>query len=518
MMWARRWGFRCALALGALPAIAFASCHPASTFQESRPVSDLRFRIVPRATEWLQGADVVVDLEIDNHGPDAVELIHPMMNGEKQPLFRLRRPNGEEVPFAFGARWPEGKPSQRMKLGKGQGWRGDLIVSDAANMTDPGIYELSATMQQGALAASAAPVKLEVYPARFRRIAAAIGRDDSGVVDAETVILQVGKNKLSAVAGLVRETHADIGEASIMNYVPRADVPVDTVDLLAPYTNTVGMKSLDRWVVAASHKSILAAESTSGARARISATAPIAAALTPLLGANRRLTVSALLERGDETELAATTLAEPAGGEQQASLARVGAWPGRAAAAATLAPEKLGGAAVFVVAYPETDAVVFELWQWDRVAPAERIGRAELRGWTPEGSMAVGVRSDGAIFASGLVRAVGRDVPRWGIICFDGKVGTRSSTPARLVAEVSPEGGLLDAHMRYFESKAGALSGVALLRPIRNSGAIVVELPSGKVRPPAQAIPARSQIALIPGQTTWYAATLNAESVELRSL
>lgn len=461
---------------------------------------------------------MVVDLEIDNHGPDAVELIHPMMNGEKQPLFRLRRPNGEEVPFAFGARWPEGKPSQRMKLGKGQGWRGDLIVSDAANMTDPGIYELSATMQQGALAASAAPVKLEVYPARFRRIAAAIGRDDSGVVDAETVILQVGKNKLSAVAGLVRETHADIGEASIMNYVPRADVPVDTVDLLAPYTNTVGMKSLDRWVVAASHKSILAAESTSGARARISATAPIAAALTPLLGANRRLTVSALLERGDETELAATTLAEPAGGEQQASLARVGAWPGRAAAAATLAPEKLGGAAVFVVAYPETDAVVFELWQWDRVAPAERIGRAELRGWTPEGSMAVGVRSDGAIFASGLVRAVGRDVPRWGIICFDGKVGTRSSTPARLVAEVSPEGGLLDAHMRYFESKAGALSGVALLRPIRNSGAIVVELPSGKVRPPAQAIPARSQIALIPGQTTWYAATLNAESVELRSL
>jgi len=207
-----------------------------------------QLRLVPRRTRWYQGESIVIDLVLDNGGPGALTVPHPMRVGATAPQYTLTHPDGTRDTFCRADEAPG--PASRLTLDAQQRWEGELVVTPSRTPT-PGTYTLDATLPLDNGPLDAETTSFDVVPRRFVSLQVCLALGPGGEVQREALLVNEARGTHAVLACTLRESNPRLGEGAAGPLVPRGPLPPATTQVCA--TSARHDLGLDpqRWLVAA---------------------------------------------------------------------------------------------------------------------------------------------------------------------------------------------------------------------------------------------------------------------------
>lgn len=265
--------------------------------------NELAFIITPRSDRVFTGASVVLDLEVENRSRSAVSFPNPMFPSSPQPVYTLRRPDGEEIELTphnlvgNGQSAGETGAVTLVTLEADEGWEGDMSLERLTDLSQPGAYELTGRITWEGLSVESKPVTITVLETRPEELSIALGIDDDGSMFCEGMLLQRSPDTLEAVAALLKEVDPRLGEMNVTNYIPRGPVPRSSRVILGTNANYVDL--VLRWTVAKTGEGLFVANNAGDRVCNVTCDQPIAFALPPLTTSNQSLTLLAISSAPD---------------------------------------------------------------------------------------------------------------------------------------------------------------------------------------------------------------------------
>lgn len=182
--------------------------------------------------------------------------------GTIEPKYHVKRPDGEVVTFSQmrepgPGEDPIGHP-RLVQLAPGETWS-DLVslIPAYVDITLPGRYEVSATLNWKEIYAEATPIIFEVLPARFEGMAVTQSRYEKGQGPVEVLLLQRGAAGFEAVVAAYRPGHLLLPyRAEVHSPRTRGPLPEDTTGIMAPYLNYQISTHHLRWIIAQTPRGI----------------------------------------------------------------------------------------------------------------------------------------------------------------------------------------------------------------------------------------------------------------------
>lgn len=441
---------------------------------------------------------MVLDLRIENNGPQQFETYDPMYRTSPQPHFELTGPDGRKQEFRPDSQatdWDRGRPPTMVRLSPGQHWEGDLVLPLYADLRLPGHYTLRSWIEQDGMRIESPPAEFEILRASTQELATEASLGEEGSVVVECVELLAGGRVASSILQERDPSNAELGP---FERIERGETERDATALLTPFSNfSVGLSAL-RWIIAEKDRKLIVGHNLNAIRMAAFDGAALSAFLPPVA---TRAGLYLAGVRGSDLVLTRLTGSE-SGVEAGPvwTMEKLQAAP--AAAALTVSSQAAGNVLLFVLAW---NAAKGTQVQFLTVSPDGKvIARAErtIAIFRPMGPAAAGWSTRGELRAVLLVRS-------------DAKPTEMRAAEIRLLPDLTLTGAtrfsepvpldslLHDARLGYFESAPGRLSRMVLVRT--SDGKVWVISSEGTLRPPRISIPPAGPLAILPGLMRWYA-------------
>jgi hypothetical protein len=158
-------------------------------------MSDIVFTLKLENEPIVSGGGVVFQMSIVNHGKRLMWFPNPDAGGA-QPVYRLKRPDGQIVTFTTYESARKITPHDIFPLPPEREWKGTVVVDNRADVRAPGRYELEASLDWEDTHAYAAPVRFVVTEANLRGMVRAQRTDG----DRDGVLLIQGSGQAQKLA------------------------------------------------------------------------------------------------------------------------------------------------------------------------------------------------------------------------------------------------------------------------------------------------------------------------------
>lgn len=477
---------------------------------------DATFTLTPRATEWIAGADVVLDLEVANRTDDTLRFPNPMWPASPQPTLTLTRPDGEAVRFSV-QRDPEAE-LQLVTLPPQSAWQGELMLKDYAAVEAPGAYQVEGTLMWDDLTLTAPPAAFRIAPANFGQAALARSRAADGSGLAEVLLLQHSDEGLETLAATFAEVNPTAGEMRMGTFRPRGPVPERTTAVLAPYANYDPATQALEWILARVPEGVWVGNTLDQPPHLVTASSAILDVATPLAVAEQRLYLLALLDTRPAATLGYAVVRDPTRASSSAQFEPVHQFEGRPTAlAATLGPTPLGSPVVVGAVLPGDTGTELALLALDPQGRVTWQRTVAVDGLLPAAPLALHLAADDTLRATFLARDA-RDPGQW----HDVEVVLDREAPASEAAirRSSPiplgEAALVDALLAYDGLVPGTVHRVVVVRS--SEGAALVRLDAAAYRPAIIPLPLTADVELVRGMDFWYGVVVTASGVTVNQL
>ena len=459
------------------------------------------FSATPRSDRWIVGARAVCDLKIENTGTSAVEVPNPMFPNSPQPVFHLKRPDGKTISFKPSDR---GKDSplqsiRMLEIPPGAHWLGELILSEAADLSSPGSYTIGGTLDWNGAKADAPAAAFEIVPARLGAISSSLSQDEKGFVVRECMLLQNSSKGREVMAALLREQDSANAEMAKANLQVRGPAPTDAAAIHGVYSNySTGVHPL-RWVVTSGGQSIRVGSNQNSRVAVITPERPLLRILTPLAVRSPALNVLAFLDSPDGAELQFATIGDPEQLPDRVAGRTIWKINGKPhAAASTLAPFPHGSAILCAATLPTGVATRLRLARFGLDGNLQTQGEQTFPDVASTSAISAHWSSQRQIRVCLVASAQGK----FHIIDTTFDINFALTAPASISAPLEVKGKVVEIQTTHFEPVPGHVTRFVLFR-CENGESFAFDDKTA-LRPVSTPIPKDVPVALIPGQMYWY--------------
>ena len=471
-----------------------------------KPMS-VKFEAKPQKSRWLPGERILVDLQIENRGSTVFEAPDPEYPTSTQPQFELTGPRGTKLTFNPSARLRPGaeKPAEtpKIRVAPGETWSTVLSITPLAKIETPGSYSLRAWIEQ-----EGTGMRIESPAADFvltaphtASLSADLSRGPANVILNRAVeLLEDG----SVATANLFESDARNAELEPFERNELGQTWEGSTAIHGVFANFELGLAKTHWIVTSKDNRLLVGNH-------------LVAKPHAALGGVRLKFIPQPVALRDALFVA--------GGMPDGSVAigRVSASPstgvmkfeapvpvvppsndGPASGAMTVTSQELGSRIVLAVAWDHQDSTLLQLLLID-AGSLKVVARTEQK--IPHvrplpDAIGVGASLDGSVRASLLVRAADK-ATRVQLLESRATPDLAKLEAPALGEVIVLQSPLRDVRIQYFETIAGSISRMAVLRDTDN--AVLVVGMNGQPHKPHSPVPGSGPLAILPGGTYWYA-------------
>jgi hypothetical protein len=424
-----------------------------------------------------------------------------MFPNSPQPVFRLRRPDGQTVSFKPSDRATNSPLTEirKLEIPPGAHWIGELVLSDAADLSVEGFYTLSGTLEWNGAKADAPPAEFEIVAARLGSISASLSQDEKGFVVRECLLLQNSPQGREVVAALFREQDPANAEMARANLQVRGPASEDADAIHGVYSNySTGVHPL-RWVVTSSGRTIRVASNENSRATVLTAEKPPVRILTPLAVRNPALNILVFLDSPEGAELEHTRIGDPEQLPEKLSGRTIWRLNGKPqAAASTLAPFPHGSAMLCAASLPAGSGTRV------RVARFALDGNLQTQGEQtfPDIASTSALSTHWSSQRQVRVCFVATARNKFHVVDTTFDINFALTAPPYVSPPLDVKGKVVEIQAAHFEPVPGHVTRFVIFR-CENGDAFAFD-DQATLRPVATPIPKGAPVALIPGQMYWY--------------
>ena len=179
----------------------------------------LTIRIAPEREEYLDQESIALSVEIENQGPESVEVPEPAYGSNSQPVYEITGPSfpeSRQFNNLSAAREPGEADSLAeppiIKLAPGSKWSGGALIGQLLGQLLPGEYSIRAAYSWQGKTAKSEEQRIRVKPVEPKSVHTGQGLRPLDRGEGRVVFLNRSENSSSLVAFKFHETRPDIGE------------------------------------------------------------------------------------------------------------------------------------------------------------------------------------------------------------------------------------------------------------------------------------------------------------------
>jgi hypothetical protein len=467
----------------------------------------VKFEAKPQKKRWLPGERILVDLQIENRGSTVFEAPDPDYPTSTQPQFELTGPRGAKLTFNPSARLRPGAETQtetpKIRVAPGETWSTVLSITPLAKIDKPGPYSLRAWIDQ-----EGTGMRIESPSAEFvlnaphtTALSADLSRGPANVILNRAVeLLEDG----SVATANLFESDARNAELEPFERNELGQTWEGSTSIHGVFANFELGLAKTHWIVTSKDNRLLVGNhllakpqaALGGVRLKF---------IPQPVATHDALFVAGGMPDGSVAISRAT--AAPSTGIQRIE-APVTVVPasgsGPVSGAMTVTSQELGSRIVLALSWDRQDSTSIQLLTIDsgslRVLARNELTVPHVRP-LPD-AIGAGACLDGSIRASLLVRAADK-ATRVQLLEVRGAANLEKFEAPALSDVIVLQSPLRDVQVHYFETHAGSMSRMAVLRD-SDSTVLVIGM-NGQARKPHSPVPGSGPLTMLPGGTYWYA-------------
>ncbi len=214
----------------------------------------LTIRIAPEREEYVEQESIAMSVEIQNQGPEGVEVPEPAYGSNPQPVYEITGPsfpdtkrfNNLSAARERGEADGLGEPPI-IKLPPGSSWHGGALISQLLGQLLPGEYRIRATYSWQGKTAKSEERRIRVKPVEPKSVHAGQGLRPIDRGEGRVVFLNRSEGSSSLVAFKFYETRPDIGEIEGTPPIPQFTAGPQATDVGSAWTNGPFFEDLVHW-------------------------------------------------------------------------------------------------------------------------------------------------------------------------------------------------------------------------------------------------------------------------------
>lgn len=214
----------------------------------------LTIRIAPEREEYLDQESIALSVEIENQGPESVEVPEPAYGSNSQPVYEITGPSfpeSRQFNNLSAAREPGEADSLAeppiIKLAPGSKWSGGALIGQLLGQLLPGEYSIRAAYSWQGKTTKSEEQRIRVKPVEPKSVHAGQGLRPLDRGEGRVVFLNRSENSSSLVAFKFHETRPDIGEIDATSPIAQFTAGREATDVGSPWTNGSFFGDLVQW-------------------------------------------------------------------------------------------------------------------------------------------------------------------------------------------------------------------------------------------------------------------------------